>query len=152
MLPGTRSVQRHHACRSPTLAVWAIWTLLVLSAPDTLVNRDVSLSQQPPWGQAAGRRPQQMDPSVPPKLHPPLSTQWNPPRTSGPVVSVSARVCVCASGRHVLAGSHLSTMRIGRRRTSNNVGGHNRWYLIYLWNCIVIALHIAIQICVKQPF
>ena len=72
-------------------------------------------------------------------------------------VRVCVRVCVCvcvrACGGHVLAGSHLSKMRTGKRGTSNYVGRHNRWYIIYLWGYIVNALHvITIKMWGKKIF
>ena len=108
-----------------------------------------------------GTATRQMDPSVVLELHPPLSTQRSPPRTSPPLVCVCVCVCVCACvcacvracGGHVLAGSHLSKMRTGKRGTSNYVGRHNRWYIIYLWGYIVNALHvITIKMWGKKRF
>ncbi len=126
----------------------AIWTLRLLS------------SQIPQWtGMSAwvssihGVRPQggghtadgsQRAAKVTSSLHPVLRCHW--------FVCVCACVCVCVCVYvygHVFAGSHLSTMRTGKRGPSNYVGWHNRWYLIYLWNYKVHALHIVIKLRVK---
>lgn len=124
-----------HPCCEPSELYWC-------SAPWYPGELGCQLESAASMG--SGRRgtaTQQMDPSMVLKLHPPLSTQRNPPRTSQPLVCASVRVC----GGHVLAGSHLSTMRIGKRGTSNYVGRHNRWYPIHLWNYIGNALHVTIK-------
>lgn len=124
--------------------LWAIWALLVLG---TLIPWWTAMSA---WVSSIhGVRPQgdghtadgsQRGAKVTSSsLHPLEASSFST------AAGLCKRVCVfvCMCGGHVLAGSHLSTMRTGKGRTSNYVGWHNRWYLIHLWNYIVNALHIT---------
>ncbi len=138
--------------------LWAIWTLLVLGA---LIPRWTGMSA---WVSSIhGVRPQGDGHTADGSQHGAkvTSSSLHPMEPSSyftatglcecVCVCVWACVCVCVCGGHVLAGSHLSTMRTGKRGTSNYVGRHSRWYLIYLWNHIGNALHITIK-CESEGF
>lgn len=127
--------------------LWAIWTLLVLGAP---IPRWTGMSA---WvSSIRGVRPQgdghtadgsQRGAKV-------TSSSLHPMEPSSYFTASGLRECVC--GGHVLAASHLSTMRTGKRETSNYVGWHSRWYLIHLWSHIVNASHITVKMWVKDGY
>lgn len=85
-------------------------------------------------------------------LHPPLSTQWEGASLFTGSESWESLWCMCVCrdkhGGHVFASSHLSNSEV--LANGDNGGRHNRWCLIYMWNCVIIALESPIKICIKQ--